>query len=133
MLRKWGTKYAAMLQLEKFQSSQQFGGGYTTSAIIRKGSVDFYAKTRTCTHIKHHLVFKLEYYYSASRGSFLWLASPEKWCGLALKLAFTKLLTIFLHSKGDLKKASNIALPQGSFSTTLDCIIFFLLDKISGE
>ena len=36
MLRKWGTKYAAMLQIEKFQSSQQFGDGYTTSAIIKK-------------------------------------------------------------------------------------------------
>ena len=36
MLRKWGTKYAAMLQFEKFQSSQQFGDGYTTSTIYKE-------------------------------------------------------------------------------------------------
>ena len=50
----------------------------------------------------------------------------------------TKLLTIFLHSKGGLKKAFNIALPKGLFSTcsikqTPDCFIFFSLNMKSKE
>ena len=50
----------------------------------------------------------------------------------------TNFLTIFLHSKGGLKKAFNIALPKGLFSTcsikqTPDCFIFFSLNMKSKE
>ena len=59
------------------------------------------------------------------------LASPK-----LASIEFTIFLTIFLHSKGGLKKAFNIALPKGLFSTcsikqTPDCFIFFWLDMKS--